>query len=232
MRADHTAAAIVVTLDGPAGSGKSTVARRLAERLGFRFLDTGAMYRAATLAVLRAGVSLDPLDEADLLRAIDAADISLDESGRVLLGGRVVEAEIRTREVTAWVSQVSAIPALRARMVQLQRRFGEQDGSGLVAEGRDMATVVFPTARHRFYLEAAVAVRADRRLGDLRARGLAVPERGQLVAEIEERDRRDSNRAVAPLRVADGARIIDTTHLSIDEVVDRLERHVLPGAVR
>ena len=222
----------VVTLDGPAGSGKSTVARRLAERLGFHFLDTGAMYRAVTLIALRAEVRLEPLDAAGVVAALDAASLRLDEEGRVVIDGARVDEELRTPEVTRWVSQLSVIPAVRERMTAMQRAFGEAARPGVVAEGRDMATVVFPDARHRFYLDADIEERAQRRRGDLLGRGVQAPDLAVLVEQIRERDTRDSSRDIAPLRVAAGVTRVDTTRMTIDDVVDHLERSVQAEAVR
>ncbi len=216
----------IVTMDGPAGSGKTTVARRVAERLGYRFLDTGAMYRAATLAALDAGCADEPLDEEAVCRAVDAAGVSLDDRGTVTVGGREVEDRIRADEVTSRVSAVSALPGVRRRMTSLQLDFGRRARPGLVAEGRDMATVVFPRAEHRFYLDASVEVRAERRIGDLARRGLPAPERPAMVAEIDARDEKDSSREHAPLRAATGVEIVDTSDLSVDQVVDRIVARV------
>lgn len=213
----------VLALDGPSGTGKSTVARRVAQRLAARYLDTGAMYRAATVAVLRAGV--DPADEAAVARVVRAARIEIATDPTrpaVCLDGRAVDAEIRSGEVTAAVSQVSATPAVRELLVAAQRELiaggcgvGEA-GPGIVVEGRDIASVVWPQAPCKVYLTASAQARAARRAAELGVDPAAV------AADIERRDRLDSTRASGPLTRADGAVVLDTTHLDIDAVVNRL----------
>jgi cytidylate kinase len=225
---DVAALTKVVALDGPAGSGKSTVARRTAQALGWRFVDTGATYRAVALHVLRAGVPLD--DAAGIGRVAQGAEVELDVdplSARVLLAGEDVSAEIRSPQVTAAVSAVSAVPAVRARLVQLQR--GLMGTEGAVVEGRDIATVVAPHAAVKVYLDAREEVRARRRAGEQeRAQGDAslsgsdsrLPDdRGldEVQAAIRARDARDNQ--TNRLEVSEGAIHIDTSDLSLDEVV-------------
>jgi len=206
-----------VALDGPSGTGKSTVARRLAARLGARYLDTGAMYRAATLAVLRAGVPLDRPDRiAAVTRALDL-EIGVDPAHPfVRIDGADVSAEIRASDVTGAVSAVSAVPAVRAVMVAMQR--GLIDGGAIVVEGRDIGSVVWPQARPKVYLTASAQVRAARRAGEL---GADV-DLAAVAADIDRRDRLDSSRAASPLRRAEDAVELDTTGLDVDAVVDEL----------
>jgi cytidylate kinase len=207
----------VIALDGPSGTGKSTVARRLAQRLSARYLDTGAMYRAATLAVLRADVDL-----ADVVAIVDTVErvkieISTDpRAPGVLLGGEDVSTEIRAADVTAAVSAVSAVPAVRALLVDQQREL-IGDG-GVVVEGRDIGSVVWPTARPKVYLTASAEARARRRAGELgKQQDIAA-----VAADIDRRDRLDSTRAASPLAQAEDAIELDTTELDIDQVVQRL----------
>jgi CMP/dCMP kinase len=205
----------VIALDGPSGTGKSTVARRLAHRLGARYLDTGAMYRAATVAALRSGVDVN--DGVSVTRAVEAAKIVIStdpEHASITLDGESVDAEIRSAETTAAVSAVSAVPAVRAILVDMQREL-ISDG-GIVVEGRDIGSVVWPTARPKVYLTASPEARARRRAGELGADVTAV------AADIKRRDDLDSSRAASPLVRAGDAIELDTTDLNIDQVVDRL----------
>lgn len=211
---------VVVTLDGPSGSGKSSVARRLASELGFRYLDTGAMYRTVALAALRTGLSFDPLDEEEIARLLDAVTIDLDDEGRALLDGEAVGDAIRDGSVTRVVSDVSALEVVRRRMVELQRAFGAR--GDLVAEGRDMGSIVFPEARHRFYLDADPAARARRRARQISQKGWSADDGQALTSAMEARDRKDSRRALAPLSIAPGMVVIDTTEMTLDEVVATL----------
>jgi cytidylate kinase len=205
----------VVALDGPSGTGKSTVARGVAARLGVRYLDTGAMYRAATVAVLRAGADLaDPVaitkvvEDADITISTDPADVW------VLLDGDRVDEAIRSAETTAAVSAVSAVAAVRAKLVDMQREL-ISDGA-IVVEGRDIGSVVWPQAKPKVYLTASPEARARRRAGELHADVASV------AADIERRDRLDSTRAASPLVRPDDALEVDTTDLGIDEVIARL----------
>jgi cytidylate kinase len=211
---------MIITIDGPAGSGKSSAARALAQRLGFEFLDTGAMYRAAALAALRAG--LDLADEAELEKLLAGLDLQM-RPGVVLLGGEDVTGAIRTAAVTAATGPVADSPAVRRRLVQLQRALAA--GRNMVCEGRDQGTVVFPDAGCKFFLVAEAAERARRRQKEMAARGEAV-ELAAVLAAQEIRDRRDAARDLAPMRPADDAVVLDSTRLSLEEVVCRMEQEV------
>jgi len=205
---------IIIAIDGPAGAGKSTIARRVAARLGFLYVDTGAMYRALGLWALRAGVDLQ--DAQRLGRLAAAARIDFAANGtRVLLNGEDVTEAIRSPEVSAAASLISTYPIVRRAMVAEQRRIGSH--SSVVMEGRDITTVVFPEADVKIYLDAAPETRAQRRLDELAERGQQLTP-AQVAAELAERDRRDRSRAEAPLVQAPDAVLIDTTSLSIEQV--------------
>lgn len=202
-------------MDGPSGTGKSTVARRLAQRLQARYLDTGSMYRAATLAVLRKRIGLDDAYGITAVVASCTIEPGTDPSApSILLDGERVDELIRSAEVTAAVSAVSAVPGVRTQMVELQRAVIGR--GGIVVEGRDIGSVVCPDARPKVYLTASAQVRAQRRAGEIHADIDAV------AADIDRRDRLDSNRAVSPLTMAADAVELDTTDLDVDAVVDRL----------
>ena len=212
---------MIVTIDGPAGTGKSTVARKVAERLGFDFLDTGAMYRTIALEALRRNASLK--DARELAFVAKHCRIAFDWKKRpptVLLNDEPVSHLLRGYEVTSAASHVAAIPAVRERLVQEQQRIGAEHGN-LVTEGRDQGTVVFPSAALKIYLDASPQERARRRVAQLRARGEMVNSE-DVLREIMERDKRDSTRSVGPLTVPPGAQVIDTTQLQEDEVVERI----------
>ncbi|QRY64361.1 (d)CMP kinase [Gordonia sp. PDNC005] len=210
----------VVAIDGPAGTGKSTVARRLADRVGAHYLDTGAMYRAATLAVQRANVAPDADDVA---RVVAAADIRLapgeDGTTVVTLDGDDVSAEIRTDTVTADVSAVSANADVRERLVDLQR--DHADSALLVVEGRDIGTVVFPTAALKVFLTATPEARAERRHRQNIAAGRESV-LDEVLDSVNRRDHLDSTRAASPLRAADDAVLVDTSDMTLEQVLDRL----------
>ena len=211
----------VIALDGPAGSGKSTVARGVARALGLPYVDSGATYRAATLAALRQRVDLSDAEAVDRVVATAAIDLSVDpDAPCVRLDGEDVTTEIRGPEVTAAVSAVSAIPAVRARLVELQRRFAAR---GAVLEGRDIGTVVCPDAPVKVYLDADPEVRAARRAGDPDAGVRPVSDLVHAVAvDLARRDRLDSGRAVSPLQAAPDAVHLDSTALSAQEVITRV----------
>jgi len=216
---------MIVTIDGPAGSGKSTAARLLAERLGVAYLDTGAMYRAVTLSAIQRGIDL--ADGEALARIACEVRIDLEprpDAARVLLDGQDVTGAIRDNEISLRTHHAASNEQVRAGLVEAQRRIGRQWGD-LVAEGRDQGTVVFPEADVKVYLDASEDVRADRRQKELAARGKA-PTRDQVLEEIRRRDDSDRSRPVAPLRVPEGAVVIDTSQMSIDDMVDHLEKVV------
>jgi cytidylate kinase len=211
---------LVVAIDGPAGAGKSTTARMLAERLGYALLDTGAIYRSLALTARERGVSWDDGEGVAALAAtLDIRFQFQDGVNRVSLGDRDVTAEIRVPEISDGASRVSALPAVRAALLDLQRRLGA--AGGVVVEGRDVGTVVFPDAGAKFFLTAAARERAHRRALELRAAGRAVDEEAVL-KDIVTRDDRDTQRAVAPLRKADDAVQVDSDQMSPDQVVDLL----------
>jgi len=204
----------VVAIDGPVGSGKSTVARRVAGRLGYLYLDTGAMYRAVGLLATEAGVQLG--DEAAVLPVAAAAELRFDGDGRLFAGDRDVSTAIRTLEMGAAASVVSALPGVRRLLVERQRTLGS--GADIVMEGRDIGTNVFPDAGVKVFLTARPEIRAARRAEELRADGEDV-DVAEVLAALLERDRRDSEREVAPLRRAADAVEVDTSALTLDEVV-------------
>lgn len=211
---------LIITIDGPAGAGKSTVARKLAKRLGLVYVDSGATYRAAALAVLELGVSAD--DRRAVAEAVSHAEIHFladGEGSRVLLDGRDVSEDIRTPEVTLAAAQVSRLPEVREKLVGLQR--GLARGRGVVMEGRDIGTVVFPEAPLKIFLKADPEERSRRRLKDEIEKGRqATLER--TAYEIGRRDQLDAERKLSPLVAAPDAVEIDSTHLTVDEVVRRI----------
>jgi cytidylate kinase len=211
---------MIITIDGPAGAGKSSAAKALARRLGFDYLDTGAMYRAVTLAALRAGINLR--DQAALARVLDGMRLEMPPD-RVLLGGEDVTRLIRTPAVTEASGAAADSPVVRRRLVAMQRALA--DGRDMVSEGRDQGTVVFPDAACKFFLSAALEERARRRGAELAARDEAVAP-DVLLAQIEARDRRDAARDLAPMRPAADAVVLDSTGLTLEQVVDRMEAEV------
>lgn len=219
----------VVAIDGPAGAGKSTVTRKVAERLGYVIVDTGALYRVVALAAERAGIAFD--DEvrvtalADALVAENAVQLRRTDDGvmQVLLRGQDVSLSIRTQSVGQGASRVSAHPGVRDALLELQRGQGRE--GGVVLEGRDIGTVVFPDAEAKFYLTASPDVRAQRRRDELAARGTP-PSLAEVLSEVTERDRRDSTRPVAPLRQAEDAELVDSSALSVEQVVELIVARV------
>jgi cytidylate kinase len=207
---------VVVAIDGPAGAGKSTIAKRVAARLGFTYIDSGAMYRAVALWALRRGV--DPGDMHRVEQLAIAAEIEL-SPGRIRLNGEDVTEAIRTPEVSGGASKVAVIPAVRRALVAKQRAMGER--TSVVMEGRDIGTVVFPDADVKIFLDADPRERVRRRLQDVRAAGEAIPE-SALAAQMKERDQRDSTRADGPLAQAPDAAYLDSTSLTAEEVEEAI----------
>lgn len=213
----------VIAIDGPVGAGKSTVARALADAMGFAYLNTGAMYRAVAIALKEAGVSFDePERDRKIAQVLGRIDIEFEGAG-VKLNGRLVTAMITAPEVSDLASRFSTLPAVRERMREMQRAMGAQ--GGIVMEGRDIGTAVFPDAEFKFYLDADPKVRAERRYAELVAKGVTA-DREQVLHELIERDERDSARQHAPLRRADGAIVIDTTSMTIGQVVKSLKERI------
>ena len=219
----------IVAIDGPAGAGKSTLARKLAERLGFTLVDTGALYRSVALAASRAGIDFSDEDgvTAVALGLVRQRELVLGRgpSGqvKVWLRGDDISEEIRSAAISMGASKVSAIPGVRAALLDLQRQAGEN--GGVVLEGRDIGTVVFPDAEVKFFLTATPEERAMRRFNELRQKGHDVTYE-QTLAEVVQRDRQDSERAVAPLRKADDAIVVDSSGRTIDEVLEEMVGHV------
>jgi len=210
----------ILTIDGPSGAGKGTIARAVAARLGWRLLDSGALYRVAALAALRAGIPLEDEDRvAALAGRLDVEFAELDGRERVVLDGEDVTAELRTERCGEAASKVAALPAVRRALLARQRAFIAPPG--LVADGRDMGTGVFPEAVLKVFLTATPEERARRRHKQLKDKGIDVSLR-DLSREIAQRDERDANRPVAPLVPAHDARIIDSTHMSPEEVTERI----------
>lgn len=212
---------MVITIDGPAGTGKSSVAMAVAERLGFDFLDTGAMYRAIGLAALRREARLD--DPRELTFVARHSRIEYDFSKHppgVLMNGEPVGHFLRGADATRAASYVAVVPAIREMLVKQQQDIG-RSRANLVTEGRDQGTVVFPEAELKFYLDASPAERARRRVQQLRARGEIVDYQ-EILNQIEARDQRDKTRSVGPLSIPPDAEVLDTTHLTQEQVIDRI----------
>ena len=215
---------IIVAIDGPAGAGKSTVAKRLAKELGYTYMDTGAMYRAFALKARRNGIDLE--DDRGLREALAGTNVELRENAgqpQVLLDGRDVSAEIRTPEMSQWASKISALKPVRERMVELQRAMGSR--GGIVAEGRDIGTVVFPNAEVKIFLTARPEERGRRRFAELKDQGKEVTLE-ETLGEMKQRDHRDQGREVAPLRQADDAVAVDSTGMSVEQVMETIMKEI------
>ncbi|XZG69382.1 (d)CMP kinase [Chitinibacteraceae bacterium HSL-7] len=208
--------AAVIAIDGPSASGKGTVAQRVADALGFHYLDSGALYRLTALAAAQSGVSWE--DEAGVAGVAARLDVEFD-GDTIRLAGHDVSTAIRSEDIGIGASKVAALPAVRAALLERQRAFARMPG--LVGDGRDMGSVVFPEARLKVYLTASAAVRAERRYKQLLARGESA-DLAAITADLEERDARDRARPVSPLKPAEGALELDTDHLGIEEAVAKV----------
>lgn len=215
---------VTIAMDGPAGSGKSTVARRIAEKLGLLYLDSGAMYRAVTVLAIHHELAAD---SPELIDQVKACHIEFTDNGKtILLNDEDVSLEIRTPPVNRLVADVAKVPEIRHEIVKHQQRIGAE--GSIIAEGRDLTTIVFPDADFKFYLDASVRERAKRRLTELRHQDVETTLES-VEAEIQERDEKDTTRAHSPLRTAEDAIIVDTTDKTIDEVVDFIIAAVCKG---
>ena len=215
----------IITLDGPAGSGKGTLARRIATHLGYHLLDSGALYRLTAIGAQHKNIALN--DEAALAHVAHHLQVRFTQTASgeecILLDGADVTAQVRAETTGELASQIAVLPAVRAALVALQHSFAQ--APGLVADGRDMGTVIFPHAPHKFFITASAAARAQRRYKQLQGLGVTA-NLAQLEADIAERDHRDINRAAAPLKPADDAVLVDTSEMSIDEVVTLILSHL------
>ena len=215
---------LLITIDGPAGSGKTTVSRLLAKRLEYQYVDTGALYRCIAFEIRKAGI--EPTDNGQLQKFCRGLIISfrkIDGKSRIFSNGKDITDKIRTPEVTMLASVASAMPAVRHHLLGVQRKLGEK--KWVVFEGRDMGTVVFPEADVKFYLDAEIGVRAQRRHSELDAQNVQTLE--EIETDMKHRDHNDSHRELSPLKPADDAFIIDTTRLSVDEVVEVMLDHIM-----
>jgi cytidylate kinase len=211
---------LVIAIDGPSGAGKSTVARILAQRLGYVYIDTGAMYRSIGWKAKKERIN--PADESALADLCGRTEVTIRKDNsdpRFFVDGRDVTGELRTPEMGMMASDVSKSPAVRARLLTLQRELGKN--GGVVMDGRDIGTVVFPDADLKFFLEAGAEERGKRRFLELKGKGMDV-DLARTIQEIRDRDQQDSGRAIAPLKKADDALLIDSSFLNIDQVVDRM----------
>ena len=214
----------IITVDGPSGAGKGTLCHALAEKLGFDFLDSGAIYRITALAAVKSGTALDDEDSlAEIGRNLDVKFIPKDGEVNVILNGENVGDQIRTAEAGQNASKVAVFPKVREALLQRQRDFSSD--RSLIADGRDMGTVVFPEAQVKLFLDASAEERTKRRVKQLQEKGFNA-NFDEILAEIKERDYRDRNRAVAPLVPAKDALLLDSTDLSIDEVIEQALNHI------
>ncbi|WP_300369609.1 (d)CMP kinase [Brachyspira sp.] len=207
----------IITLDGPSGAGKSTIAKLLAKKLSFKYLDTGAMYRAVTLYMIKHHI--DITNNSEVISALNNLSVNFDNEGRIYLDNEDVTEDIRSIKVVNLVSKVSSISAVRQNMVSLQRKIAE--GGNYVVDGRDIGSVVFPNSKHKFYMDASLDERAKRRYNEELSKGKNISYE-EVRESIRKRDEFDSNREDSPLVVPENANIIDTTSMTIDEVVEKI----------
>ncbi|MBN1764309.1 MAG: (d)CMP kinase [Sedimentisphaerales bacterium] len=220
---------VIITIDGPAGSGKSTVAAELADKLGIAYLDTGAMYRAVTLAALERNIAMNV--KSALIEMVQSCRIKMvyeEGVNRIWVDGWEATGAIRSPDVTDVAHKLASIAEIREILVDRQRQIGQEAGS-LVSEGRDQGTVVFPEADFKFYLDAGAECRAQRRFNQLQEQGVHIRYKDILESQ-QERDQRDTTRVVGPLKKAEDAIVIDTTDMTLEEVVDKLYSMVMGGA--
>jgi cytidylate kinase len=217
---------LIIAIDGPAASGKSTSAQLLAKKIGYIYIDTGAMYRACALKAKKMGIDIN--DEESIRNLLDYIDIRIENNNsknRILLDGEDVSEDIRADDISALASAISAIPAVRYKMVELQRKMGEN--GGVIIDGRDIGTFVFPDADVKFFLTADPEIRAKRRWLELQRKGID-KDFSEVLADLIKRDNNDSQRVLAPLKKADDALEIDTSNMTIQEQTDTLYRIIFP----
>ena len=212
----------IITLDGPSGAGKSTIAKLLAKKLSFKYLDTGAMYRAVTLYMIKHHVDIN--NNSEVISVLNNLSINFDNAGRIYLDDEDVTEAIRSMEVVNLVSKVSSISIVRQNMVSLQRKIAE--GGNYVVDGRDIGSVVFPDSKYKFYMDASLDERAKRRYNEELSKGKNITYE-EVRESIRKRDEFDSNREDSPLVVPKNANIIDTTSMTIDEVVEKIANVIL-----
>ena len=216
---------LIIAIDGPAASGKSTTAQLLAKKLGYLYIDTGAMYRACALKAKKLGIDIN--DEESIRNLLDYIDIRIENNNsknRILLDGEDVSEDIRADDISALASAISAIPAVRYKMVELQRKMGEK--GSVILDGRDIGTFVFPDAEVKFFLTASPEIRAKRRWLELQQKGID-KDFSEVLADLVKRDNNDSQRALAPLKKAEDAIEIDTSNMTIEEQTETLYKIIL-----
>jgi cytidylate kinase len=209
----------VIAIDGPGGAGKSTIAALLAEELGYLHLDTGAMYRAVTLAALEKNIDFN--DSESLTKVAENINIDFNQAGEIFIDGRNVSQEIRSQKVNRHVSETASVKEIREIMVKKQKKIAEENK--VVMDGRDITTVVLPDAKYKFYLTASIEERARRRYEEMKSKNITV-DIEEIKNNIKERDKKDSQREHSPLKKADDAVLIDSTNLSIEEVIEKMKK--------